>query len=94
MSDAVVVTLITVVGGGLLTILGALLSKVNAVGKDAAEARDQTANSHDINLRDDIDLKHDSVRDSLDLILDIVKGLQQSDRDQWAEIRDINRRER
>jgi hypothetical protein len=92
MSDTVLVALVTVVGGGLLGILGTLISKVNRVGKDAAEARDQTANSHTINLRDDIDEKHDVVDTKLDLVLDIVKGLQQSDRNQWSAIEQLRRR--
>lgn len=86
MSDAVVIALITVVGGGFLTILATLVAKVNQVGKDAAEARDQTANSHNINLRDDIDEKHDVVEAKLDLVLGIVQGLQKSDRNQWSAI--------
>jgi hypothetical protein len=92
MSDTVLVALVTVVGGGLLGILGTLISKINRVGKDAAEARDQTANSHTINLRDDIDEKHDVVDTKLDLVLDIVKGLQQSDRNQWSAIEQLRRR--
>lgn len=92
MSDAVVVTLITVFGGGLIGILGTLAAKLNRVGKDAAEARDQTANSHTTNLRDDIDDKHDVVDTKLDLVLDIVKGLQQSDRNQWSAIEQLRRR--
>ena len=92
MSDAVIVTLISVVGGGLITLLGTLLAKVNRVGKDAAEARDQTANSHTTNLRDDIDEKHDVVEAQLGLILGIVKGLQQSDRNQWSAIEKLRQR--
>ena len=91
MSDAVVVALVTVVGGGLIGILSSLVAKVNRVGKDAAVARDQTANSHNINLRDDIDEKHDAVKDSLDLLIVMVKGIQESDRDQWAAIDKLRR---
>jgi len=92
MSEAVIVTLITVIGGGLIGILGTLAAKISRVGKDAAEARDQTANSHTINLRDDIDEKHDVVETQLGLILDIVKGLQQSDRNQWSAIEKLRQR--
>lgn len=99
MSETVIITLITVVGGGLLTILGTLVAKinnvgrrVNQVGKDAAVARDQTQNNHKSNLRDDIDEKHTTVTDSLSLILGTLRGLQESDRLQWTAINNLNQR--
>lgn len=93
------VTLITVVGGGTLTILGTLVAKinhvgkrVNQVGKDATIAREQTQNSHDINLRDDIDKKHKETHDVLGIVLEQIKGLQTSDNNQWAAIEELRRR--
>jgi hypothetical protein len=88
MSEAVIIALITAVTGLLTT----LLVKISKVGKDAAVARDQTANSHDINLRDDMDEKHGVVESKLDLVLVIVKGLQESDRNQWSAIERLRRR--
>jgi hypothetical protein len=88
MSEAVIITLITAVTGLLTT----LLVKVSKVGKDAAVARDQTQNSHtEINLRDDIDGKHETVKDSLDLVIEMLKGLQVSDRNQWSAIEELRR---
>ena len=99
MSDAVTIALITVVGGGFLTILGTLVAKVNhvgkrvnQVGKDATIAREQTQNSHDINLRDDIDKKHKETHDTLGIVLEQIKGLQTSDNNQWAAIEEMRRK--
>lgn len=93
MTEAVTITLITVVGGGLLTILGTLVAKINHVGKrvnqvgrDATIAREQTQNSHKSNLRDDLDGKHDEVLDMFKLLREDVRGLKSSDRNQWAAI--------
>lgn len=99
MTEPVMITLITVVGGGLLTILGTLVAKVNhvgkrvnQVGKDATIAREQTQNSHEINLRDDIDKKHKETHDVLGIVLEQIKGLQNSDNNQWSAIEDLRRR--
>ena len=93
------VTLITVVGGGTLTILGTLVAKinhvgkrVNQVGKDATIAREQTQNSHEINLRDDIDKKHKETHVVLGIVLEQIKGLQTSDNNQWAAIEELRRK--
>ena len=99
MSDAVVITLISVVGTGLLGILGTLVAKldrvgkrVSQVGKDATITREQTQNSHKSNLRDDLDDKHRVVEDKLDLVLTVVQGLQESDRNQWSAIEKLRGR--
>lgn len=92
MSEAVIITLITVVGGGLITVLGTLVAKLNQVGRDAAVTRGQTENSHKSNLRDDIDAKHKAVDGKLDLVLGIVQVLQESDRNQWTAIERLRRR--
>lgn len=101
MSDQVIITLITVVGGGLLGILGTLVAKVNhvgrkvnQVGRDATIAREQTQNSHEINLRDDIDKKHQETHDVLAIVLEQIRGLQSSDNNQWSAIEDLRRRGR
>lgn len=99
MTEAVQIALISVVGGGVLTILGTLVAKinhvgkrVNQVGKDATIAREQTQNSHDINLRDDIDKKHKETHDVLGIVLEQIKGLQKSDNNQWSAIEELRRR--
>jgi len=99
MSESVIITLITVFGGGLITIMGALVAKinhvgrrVNQVGKDATIAREQTQNSHESNLRDDLDQKHRETHDVLGIVLEQIKGLQSSDNNQWAAIEDLRRK--
>lgn len=99
MTEAVTITLITVVGGGLLGLLGTLVGKINHVGKrvnqvgeDATIAREQTQNSHAINLRDDIDKKHKETHDALGFMLKQIEGLQASDNNQWAAIERLRRR--
>lgn len=100
MSEVVVVTLITVVGGGLLGILGTLVAKVNHVGRrvkevgvDATIAREQTQNSHDTNLRDNIDKNHKETVDMFKLLHADVLGLKSSDRDQWTAIEKLRARQ-
>lgn len=99
MSEAVIITLITVVGGGLLGIMSALVAKinnvgrrVNQVGRDATIAREQTQNSHETNLRDDLDGKHEETHKVLGIVLEQIKGLQKSDNNQWAAIEQLRRR--
>ena len=99
MSDAVLITLISVFGTGFIGILGALVAKLDRVGKrvhqvskDATITREQTQNSHKSNLRDDIDDKHLIIADKLDLVLGVVEGLQESDRDQWTAIEKLRDR--
>lgn len=88
MPNEIIITLITTMGG----ILIAVLAKLGKIGRDASAARDQVQNNHEPNLRDDIDDKHDVVDTKLDLILDVVKGLQESDRNQWSAIEKLRRR--
>lgn len=87
MPPEVAIALITTVGG----ILTAVLVKLNRVGRDASAARDQVQNDHTPNLRDDIDDKHDAVVEQLKLILGVVNGLQESDRNQWTAIEKLRR---
>lgn len=89
MPPEVSIALITTVGG----ILTAVLVKLNRVGRDASAARDQVQNDHDTNFRDDLDDKHgvvdaklDAQDAKLDLVLAAVKGLVESDRNQWTAI--------
>lgn len=89
MPTEVLVTLITTVGA----ILIAVLAKLQKVGRDASAARDQVQNSHTPNLRDDIDDKHDIIDAKLDLVLEAVKTLHESDRNQWSAIERLRRRQ-
>lgn len=98
MTEAVTITMITVVGGGLLGILGTLVAKVNHVGKrvnqvgeDATIAREQTQNSHEINFRDDMDAKHEETHRVLGIVLEQLEGLHRSDNNQWAAIERLRR---
>ncbi|WP_194521982.1 DUF2746 domain-containing protein [Cellulosimicrobium sp. JZ28] len=60
--------LIALVAVALITTGGTVLAnrpmrkKLEAVAADAREARDQTANTHDTNLRDDLDAFRNEVR--------------------------------
>lgn len=101
MTEPVIITLITVLGGGVLGILATLVGKINnvgrrvrQVGKDATIAREQTQNSHETNLRDDLDTKHEETHKVLGIVLDQIKGLQTSDNNQWAAIEQLRQRRR
>lgn len=54
MSDGIAIALITTLGAVLLEVVRQG-RKLNRIGSDAREARDQTANTHSTNLRDDLD---------------------------------------
>lgn len=54
MDPQIIVALIAQTGA-ILAILISTRRKLSSVGDDAREARDQTANSHGTNLRDDVD---------------------------------------
>jgi len=76
-----------VIVGGIVTLLVALCTLAGIViplltraRRDAAVARDQTANNHDSNLRDDMDGKHDHQAARLDWLVAAVTYL--LDRDQ------------
>ena len=53
MTEPITLQIITVLGGVIVALIGN--RKLNRIGGDAREARDQTANSHGTNLRDDLD---------------------------------------
>lgn len=73
----VVVQLVTT--GGLIVIALIGRKKLDAIAGDAKEARDQTANTHKSNLRDDIDGLRDDVtglKDTLGVVHGDLRGLQ------------------
>lgn len=100
MSDDVLITLITVGGGGTLALLGTVLAQMGQQGrlmrrvsKDAAASREQTQNSHTINLRDDIDRKHQETHNTLEAILLAIKSLTESDKVQNGRIEKLESHE-
>lgn len=46
---------------------------ISSIKKDTKEARDQTANTHDINLRDELDDRHEKVTNTLESITDTLR---------------------
>lgn len=91
MSEIITVQLIASVGALLVAVVGLIGGnrKLRSIGADAAEARNQTANTHDTNLRDDIDamrrevagVKSDvsEVHDELRGVRRDINGLRQDD---------------
>lgn len=73
MSEAITLELISQVGLLLAAVIGLVggRRKLRQIGADAAEARNQTANTHDTNLRDDID----SMRRELGGVKDDIAGV-------------------
>lgn len=90
MPSEIIIALITTTGGLLI----AVLAKLNKVGKDAGAAREQVQNDHETNLRDDFDGKHEVIDAKLDLVLEVVKGLAESDRNQWTAIEKLRQNRR
>lgn len=60
MTEAVWVQIITTLGLVVIAVIGN--RKLNRIGGDAREAREQTANTHETNLRDDVDAIAELVR--------------------------------
>lgn len=75
MSDVVTVAMISTVGAILVAILTRLNFKVNRVGRDAAEARDQTTNAHETNLREELDKRHAETTDWFKSLSKSVGGI-------------------
>ena len=73
LTEPVMVQMITTLGLVITAILGG--RKLNKVGRDAKEARDQTANTHETNLRDDLDSQHASVIEGLKEVILDIRGL-------------------
>ncbi|QDP44230.1 hypothetical protein KGG70_gp54 [Streptomyces phage Celia] len=75
LSPATQVALISTGGTIVVAVIGVLVeflrrqsSALNEVRENTAEARNQVANSHQTNLRDDMDRLHDDVRAVLELV--------------------------
>ncbi|AWY07591.1 membrane protein [Streptomyces phage Yosif] len=69
------VAVITTGGTVVVALIGALVefmrrqhNAINDIREHAAEARDQVANTHSTNLRDDLDDLHSDVRQVLDVL--------------------------
>lgn len=54
-----------------------LKGKLLEISKNAKEARDQTANTHTTNLREELDERHDEVVDALREVARDVRGLRE-----------------
>jgi hypothetical protein len=92
MSDPVLITIVTTIGGIIVAALGLIANDVKKVKKDAATSRKQTQNDHEVNLRDDLDQKHAAVMSVLNLHGETLNSLQRSDRNQWSAIERIRLR--
>lgn len=75
MEPTVQVALVTTGGTILVTLIGVVVEMLRRnhkalteVQENAQIARDQVANSHSTNLRDDMDRLHDDVREVLDVL--------------------------
>jgi hypothetical protein len=90
MNDATLVALINGAFGILVLFLGARINrKVNRIKADSSVTRDQVKNSHELNLRDDIDRLTGLVRQTLRDVFDLREELGQvrkSAREQWEVI--------
>lgn len=89
MTEAVIVQSITTLGIVLVAIIGAWLplrSKLNTIGQDAKEAREQVKNSHTTNLREEGDERHAEITEALTELTRDVRGLRD---DHEATRRDI-----
>ncbi len=108
MSEAVWITLITAIA----TIITVYLEKgrrdskavryeVQHIKRDAQVAREQTTNTHESNLRDDLDAKHDETMrrfnaqdEHNEKVLKALGGLDRSDKQQWTIINELRRQRR
>lgn len=80
LTEAVIVQIITTLGIVLAALIAAwfpLRSKLNVIGKDAKEAREQVKNSHDTNLREEGDERHEATMSALKELGRDVRGLRE-----------------
>lgn len=78
LTEAVIVQTITTLGivlGALITAWFPLRKKLTVIGKDAQEAREQVKNSHDTNLREEGDERHEATMSALREVARDVRGL-------------------
>ena len=70
MTDAIWIALIGLLGVVATTVGSVMVARINtqlrSISRDAAEARHQTKNSHEENLRDSLDRQHDETKAALD----------------------------
>lgn len=82
MSDGVWIALLGLLGVVATTVGSVMVARINTqlkrIGADAAEARHQTKNSHDENLRDALDRQHDETRKAIDAVAADVRRLDTS----------------
>ncbi|WMI33348.1 hypothetical protein SEA_PROVOLONE_27 [Streptomyces phage Provolone] len=96
------VALVTTGGTILVTLIGVVVEMLRRNHKALSEvqenvtiARDQVANSHSTNLRDDMDRLHDDVREVLDVLRQHgseIGGLRADLRQERAERMEVSRR--
>ncbi|MCS3494051.1 hypothetical protein M2368_003079 [Arthrobacter sp. JUb119] len=80
LTEAVIVQAITTLGIILAALIAAwfpLSSKLKVIGKDAKEAREQVKNSHDTNLREEGDERHEATMSALKELGRDVRGLRE-----------------
>ncbi|WP_404291529.1 hypothetical protein [Glutamicibacter arilaitensis] len=80
LTEAVIVQAITTLGivlGALITVGLPLRKKLTVIGKDAKEAREQVKNSHDTNLREEGDERHEATMGLLKELGRDVRGLRE-----------------
>lgn len=83
---------VVIIGSIVIPLSLANRGKIRQTAEDARVVRYQVENSHDSNLRDDADEKHDASTSMQDRILDGIKELRTSMDRQFGEVRkDIQR---
>lgn len=91
MTEGIIIGLITVVGGIIVAFINKLNvtdKKVDTIVQDAREAREQTANTHTTNLRDDLD----RAINGIDTLKSMVEDLATTQKLQGNEVRRITKR--
>lgn len=77
-TEAVITNLVTTIGVVLAAGIPAYYSfktKLTQIGEDAAEAREQTANTHTTNLREELDVRHELIVGTLSELSKDIRGV-------------------
>jgi len=62
-------------GGVLVAVLGTLTAAVSVVGPSLRRIDKQVSNDHEINLRDDLDIKHERLHRALEALASDMRGM-------------------
>lgn len=97
LTEVVIAQIVATIGVVLAAGIPAYLTfktKLTEIGKDAAEARKQTKNTHNTNLREELDARHELVIGTLAELTRDIRGIRKDNLDTRKEIGQLRAEDR